>query len=238
MGNPLPQPRDHLTTGRPGQATPQPLDAPTTQRAEHCTAGAQTPRHPRLPPNRPKIVDVFTVKSVFLEPHGAEIWEQYTRELHELLAKLRAGQRREARGALAKRVGAAFQAAPGKALPLLPIDIEIDNSASERYTVLRIDAPDTVGFLYEFTNALAFTRTHIARVVVRTVGSRVKDVLYVTDAEGRKIESPQKQRELRAAIVLIKHFTHLLPHSPNPEAALLHFREFIYPAFPAPQLAG
>lgn len=218
------RPGDYLTTGRPDHATSRPLHRWRTN----------APAASALRSSRPKIVDVFTVKSVFLEPHGAEIWEQYTHELHELLARLRAGQRREARGALAKRVGTAFQAAPGKASPLLPIDIEIDNSASDRYTVLRIDAPDTVGFLYEFTNALAFTRTHIARVVVRTVGSRVKDVLYVTDAEGRKIESPQKQRELRAAIVLIKHFTHLLPHSPNPEAALLHFREFIYQLFQRP----
>jgi len=28
-------------------------------------------------------------------------------------------------------------------------------------------------------------------------------------------------------VVLIKHFTHLLPHTPDPETALLHFREFI-----------
>ncbi len=185
-------------------------------------------------PSRPKIVDVFTVKSVFFEPHGSAIWDKYTLELYDLLAKLRAGQRREARGALAKRVGAAFESLPGKVSPLLPIDIEIDNTASARYTVLRIDAPDTVGFLYEFTNALAFTRTNIARMVVRTVIARAQDILHVTDDAGRKIESPEKQRELRAAIVLIKHFTHLLPHSPNPEAALLHFREFLSQLFQRP----
>lgn len=208
--------------------------------------GQRLPRHARAKsspqPSRPKIVDVFTVKSVFLEPHGPETWERYTLEFQDLLAKLRAGQRREARGALAKRVGAAFEAVPGKSSPLLPIDIEIDNAASERYTVLRIDAPDTVGFLYEFTNALAFTRANIVRMVVRTVveprrdaiAKRAQDVLYVTDADGRKIEAPEKQRELRAAIVLIKHFTHLLPHSPNPETALLHFREFIYQLFQRP----
>jgi glutamate-ammonia-ligase adenylyltransferase len=43
-----------------------------------------------------------------------------------------------------------------------------------------------------------------------------------------------KQRELRAAIVLIKHFTHLLPNSPNPEIALLHFREFLAHLFERP----
>ncbi len=220
-------------TYEPDEAAPQP-SRPLNGLQPGRNLSRRTRADSSPQPSHPKIVDVFTVKSVFLEPHSPEIWDRYTLELHDLLAKLRAGQRREARGMLAKRVGAAFQSVPGKSSPLLPIDIEIDNAASERYTVLRIDAPDTVGFLYEFTNALAFTRTNIARMVVRTVGSRVQDVLYVTDSDGRKIESPQKQRELRAAIVLIKHFTHLLPHSPNPEAALLHFREFIYQLFQRP----
>jgi len=107
------------------------------------------------------------------------------------------------------------------------VGIEIDNSTSNRYTLLHIEAPDTVGFLYELTNALALNRVHIARVTVASVGNRVHDTLFVTDADGRKITAPHKQRELRAATVLIKHFTHLLPHSPNPESALLHFREFM-----------
>ena len=51
---------------------------------------------------------------------------------------------------------------------------------------------------------------------------------------GQKITQPERQRELRAATVLIKHFTHLLPLSPNPESALLHFREFIGELFKRP----
>jgi len=183
---------------------------------------------------RQKIVDIFTVKSVFFEPPGAALWQTYTDDLFALLGLFRAGQRREARGQLARRVGAAFQSVPGKIAPLYPIDIEIDNHASERYTVLRIDAPDTIGFLYEFTNALAMTRTNIVRVMVSSAGNRVHDVLYVTNADGNKIVDTQKQRELRAAVVLIKHFTHLLPNSPNPEAALLHFREFLAQLFQRP----
>ena len=73
-----------------------------------------------------------------------------------------------------------------------------------------IDTPDTFGFLYEFTNALALTRTYIARMIVQSIGSRAQDILHVTDENGNKITSPEKQRELRAAVVLIKHFTHLL----------------------------
>jgi [glutamine synthetase] adenylyltransferase / [glutamine synthetase]-adenylyl-L-tyrosine phosphorylase len=71
-------------------------------------------------------------------------------------------------------------------------------------------------------------------MVVQSHGSRVNDLLFVTDKDGRKITSYQKQRELRTAAVLIKHFTHLLPRCPNPASALLHFREFIEKLFERP----
>jgi len=202
--------------------------------------GIETPRRrPRRPkPNQPdarrKIVDVFTVKSIFFESPNESVWQTYTADLHHLLKKMRSGQRREARGELAMRVGQAFQSVPGKISPLLPIEIEIDNAVHERYTILRIDTPDTVGFLYEFTNALALTNTYIVQVIVESIGSRAQDILHVTDSDGNKILSTEKQRELRAAVILIKHFTHLLPHSPNPSAALLHFRDFLAQLFQRP----
>jgi [glutamine synthetase] adenylyltransferase / [glutamine synthetase]-adenylyl-L-tyrosine phosphorylase len=183
---------------------------------------------------RRKIVDVFTVRSVRTDPPTLEMWTRYADDLHGLLMKMQAGQRREARGDLAKRVGEVFQGIAGNATPLYPIDIEIDNDSSELYTVLKIGTPDTVGFLYEFSNALAFNHINIGRMFVQSIGNRVNDTIYVTDDEGRKITSLEKQRELRAATVLIKHFTHLLPHSPNPEAALLHFREFLGQLFNRP----
>ncbi|RPI91520.1 MAG: glutamine synthetase adenylyltransferase, partial [Chloroflexi bacterium] len=181
-----------------------------------------------------KIVDVFTVKSILSTPPDDSIWQTYTSDLHHLLRRMRTGQRREARGELAVRVGQMLKSVRGRAAPLLPIEIEIDNEADERYTILRIDTPDTVGFLYEFTNALALTRTYIARLIVQSIGSRAQDILHVTDENGHKIVSPEKQRELRASVLLIKHFTHLLPHSPNPSAALLHFREFLGQLFQRP----
>jgi [glutamine synthetase] adenylyltransferase / [glutamine synthetase]-adenylyl-L-tyrosine phosphorylase len=186
------------------------------------------------PDTRRKIVDVFTVKSILSAPPDDSIWGSYTEDLHHLLRMMRTGQRREARGELAVRVGQMFKSVPGKTSPLLPIEIEIDNEADEHYTILRIDTPDTIGFLYEFTNALALTHTYIARTIVQSVGSRAQDILHVTDENGHKITSPEKQRELRAAVLLIKHFTHLLPHSPNPSTALLHFREFLAQLFQRP----
>jgi glutamate-ammonia-ligase adenylyltransferase len=144
------------------------------------------------------------------------------------------GQLQEARIDLAKRAAASMVGHTGAAAPLYPIEFELDNEHSEKYTVLRIDGMDTMGFLYELTNALAFNQVYIVRMEIETAGSQVKDILYVTGADGQKILSPARQRELRTATVLIKHFTHLLPNCPDPESALLHFREFIAQLFQRP----
>lgn len=188
--------------------------------------------------SRRKIVDVFTVRKIetSLPPDssGEAVWSRYTRDLAALLRRLERGEQREAQGELAKRVAVALPHILGAANQLLPVDIEIDNDASERHTVLRIDALDTVGFLYEFTNALALSGINVRRMVVASVGNRAQDILYVTNTQGEKITSPDKQQELRVATVLIKHFTHLLPRSPNPESALLNFRELIGRLFMRP----
>ncbi|OIO88510.1 MAG: hypothetical protein AUK03_16120 [Anaerolineae bacterium CG2_30_64_16] len=186
---------------------------------------------------RRKIVDVFTVRAVRGEI-SADLWSRYADDLRGLLRLLEAGQLREAQGELATRVALALRDLPGTTPTLHPIELEIDNDASDRYTMLRIDTPDTIGFLYEFTNALALNGIYISQVAVASVGNRVQDVLYVTDRHGQKITSADKLRELRAATVLVKHFTHLLPQSPDPEAALLHFHEYLgqlfrNPAWPA-----
>src|SRR5690606_12190080 len=49
----------------------------------------------------------------------------------------------------------------------------------------------------------------------------------ISDASGRKVEGSGPERELRAAVVLVKHFTHLLPASPDPQRALFHLRGFL-----------
>jgi len=182
--------------------------------------------------SRRKIVDVFTVQPVSQELADAGVWVRYSDDLESYLRMLREGQRAEAQGDMTKRIAIGLQNSDlvqaGQYIPALyPININLDNEVSDRHTMLRIDSPDTFGFLYEFTNALAINHVYIDRVIVETVGSRVQDTLFVTDENGRQITDPEKQRELRTATVLIKHFTHLLPFSPNPESALVHFRDFI-----------
>ncbi len=191
-----------------------------------------------IPKPRRKIVDVFTVRPVKtnISPTTvAETWSRYTDDLTMLLQHLQQGDQHAVQGKLAKRVAITLDQTPtGVSTTLYPVDIEIDNEASDRHTILRIESVDTVGFLYEFTNALALTGINVRQMTVVTHGNRVQDTLYVTDAQRNKITAPAKQRELRVATALIKHFTHLLPRSPNPEAALLNFREFIGQLFRRP----
>lgn len=188
---------------------------------------------------RRKIVDTFIVKPVRGIPApDSERWERYSEDLNSLLKDMRTPEgRRASRGELAKRVGAIFATLQGRNTPLQPVEIGIDNEKSSRYTILQIEAPDTVGFLYELTNALAFYHVYVAQMVIQSIGRRASDIFYVTDAHGNKITDPQRLRELRTAIVLIKQFTHMLPHSPNPASALLHFREFIEQLFQRPNWA-
>ncbi|HEY9077215.1 MAG TPA: hypothetical protein VIO61_11830 [Anaerolineaceae bacterium] len=180
---------------------------------------------------RRKIVDVFHVKSMVDQAVSLQTWTQYGDDLAEYLRLLQRGARREAHGRLAIRVAGSLQQMFKPNLkqppPLFPIDIQISNHINDTYTVMQIRSLDTFGFLYELTNALALTRTYISRVSVDTHGDQVHDTLWITDENGNKITSPSHLQELRAATVLIKHFSHLLPLSPNPEAALLHFGDFI-----------
>ncbi len=183
-----------------------------------------------------KFVDVFTVEPPPKLPGGGlvALWQNYASELADLIREARSGRVGEVQGRLAKRVASVVPGTPETATTLYPVEVEIDNESSPRSSVLRIRSEDTMGFLYELANALALAGIDIQRMIVDSRGNRAFDTLYVTDSAGEKITDPTRQSELRATIVLIKHFTHLLPRSPNPEAALLHFRDFLAQLFQQP----
>ena len=183
--------------------------------------------------NTRKFVIVLDVKSP-VESVQSTVWIDYKNDLSELLNKVETGKSREAVGELAKRVAGALRDLSQASQVLYPVEIELDNETDSRHTILRIESEDTIGFLYELTNALSMSGIDIARMVIDSEATKVRDVLYVTDEKGEKISSEEQQQGLRAAVVLIKHFTHLLPRSPNPEAALLHFREFLEHLFKQP----
>jgi glutamate-ammonia-ligase adenylyltransferase len=188
---------------------------------------------PSASADAPKFVDVFVVTppaNVAL----SELWQSYQTDLTQLVTLVRDGQLRKAQAKLVEKVAAAFSDSPVATGMLLPIDIEIDNDQSDRFTVLHITAEDTRGFIYELSNSLTLLGYDIHRVTLTTLSDRAFDTLFIARQDGTKIIRPEMQTRLRAAVVLVKHFTHLLPQSPNPQNALLHFGQLLERLFERP----
>lgn len=175
---------------------------------------------------RQRFVNVFLLEP----PAGVDLdwlWSQYHAELTKLVQLAETAGHRDAQGRLVRNVAAMLHHASRHDSSLLPIEISIDNSVSDRYTALDIGAEDTPGFFYELASALTLAGYDIHRVILSTIGNRAIDRLYIASESGGKLTNEAEQSRLRAAVVLIKHFTHLLPQSPNPENALLHFRQLL-----------
>jgi [protein-PII] uridylyltransferase len=80
-----------------------------------------------------------------------------------------------------------------------PVRVVVDNEASETDTVLEVHADDDVGLLYRLASALADDELDVRVAKVATLGSRVVDVFYVRDADGKKLERAAAER-VRAAL--------------------------------------
>ena len=71
--------------------------------------------------------------------------------------------------------------------PTKPAVIEFDNQSSERSTILRVEAADRLGLLYDILEALHACAVNVMQAVVSTDGGIARDVFYITDREGAKI---------------------------------------------------
>ncbi|MBI5376792.1 MAG: [protein-PII] uridylyltransferase [Candidatus Schekmanbacteria bacterium] len=75
-------------------------------------------------------------------------------------------------------------------------EISINNTDSESYTIIEIQANDKLGLLYEVTNAIAAMSLDISRATTVTEGNRAVLVFYVTDDRGEKITARSKVGEI------------------------------------------
>lgn len=191
---------------------------------------------PRSRPER-RFLNVFRVRhaSGWVDSTARQrAWREIERDLVRFFNLFRQRGVRVTQGRLARHVAAKREELPSAAVNLLPLEIEADETSQPDATVLHIRGEDTPGFLYELANALAISGVSIRRTTIETIGNRVTDALHVVDERGRKLQSGDRLRELRAAIALIRHFTHLLPQSSDPAAALVHFQEFLENLFQQP----
>ncbi|QBR72922.1 [protein-PII] uridylyltransferase [Beijerinckiaceae bacterium] len=80
-------------------------------------------------------------------------------------------------------------------------EVSIDNTLSNRFTVLEVTGLDRPGVLYELTTIISRLNLNIASAHIATFGEKVADVFYVTDLTGEKIISERQQDAIRRAIL-------------------------------------
>ncbi len=87
--------------------------------------------------------------------------------------------------------------------PGIPTRVNIDNSTSDKFTILDIFTHDRTGLLYAITRALFDLELSVARAKIGTYLDQVVDVFYVTDRESRKIEDETRLEEIRKRLLEI-----------------------------------
>jgi [protein-PII] uridylyltransferase len=83
------------------------------------------------------------------------------------------------------------------ALQNLPTQVRLDNSTSDRFTVIDVFASDQMGLLYTISRALFDLGLSVALAKIGTYLDQVVDVFYVTDQHGGKIESEERLDSIR-----------------------------------------
>ena len=79
----------------------------------------------------------------------------------------------------------------------------IDNKASNRYTVVEVNASDRPALLYALTNGLFQQKLTIRSAHVATYGEKATDTFYVTDLTGAKIDNPARLKTLEKRLLAI-----------------------------------
>jgi [protein-PII] uridylyltransferase len=75
--------------------------------------------------------------------------------------------------------------------------VVIDNTSSNRFTIIEVEGLDRIGLLYDLTTTLYALNLNVASAHVTTYGERAVDVFYVTDLTGGKITSEERQKQIR-----------------------------------------
>jgi [protein-PII] uridylyltransferase len=77
----------------------------------------------------------------------------------------------------------------------------IDPAASNRYTVVEVNARDRAALLSGLARAIFESRATVQSAHIATYGERAVDVFYLADAKGEKIENPAKLKALRSRLL-------------------------------------
>lgn len=82
-------------------------------------------------------------------------------------------------------------------LTQLPTQVRIDNSTSDKYTIIDVFAADRIGLLYVIGRTLFELELSVALAKIGTHLDQVVDVFYVTENSGAKILKEKRLTEIR-----------------------------------------
>ena len=85
--------------------------------------------------------------------------------------------------------------------PAVPSEVQVDDRASPRHTVVEVFARDRPGLLYTLAGALHELGLFIALSKVNTEGTRVADVFYVSELDGSKVAPGTRRQQIHEALL-------------------------------------
>jgi [protein-PII] uridylyltransferase len=86
-------------------------------------------------------------------------------------------------------------------LPVLPTRVHVDNSTSERYTIVSVFAADRIGLLYRITRTLYELGLSVSTAKIATHLDQVVDVFYVSDRQGGKIWDESRLQSIQKRLL-------------------------------------
>ncbi len=142
--------------------------------------------------------DGMALDTILLQREFAEENDEQRRALRvaETIAKALRGQLR-LKEAMAQARKTEYRANAFQVEPR----VIIDNSSSNRQTVIEINGLDRVGLLHQLTDGLFQLNLNIASAHVTTFGEKAIDVFYVTDLTGAKIENETRARKIEQTLM-------------------------------------
>ncbi len=86
-------------------------------------------------------------------------------------------------------------------LHAMPTHVRLDNSTSERFTIIDVFASDRMGLLYTITRKLFELGLSVSVAKIGTYLDQVVDVFYVTNNRGQKIEDEGQLENIRGQLL-------------------------------------
>jgi [protein-PII] uridylyltransferase len=87
-----------------------------------------------------------------------------------------------------------------EAFPIQPA-VFVQAHASNRYTVVEVNARDRAALLFELARAISGAKAVIHSAHIATYGERAVDVFYLTDLKGVKIDQPERLKALQERLL-------------------------------------